>query len=74
MTKKVVRVSKEEPVFQFRNPKEKKYFTLIILDLILLCMILTIVPNVFRAILLSTAIIALIFLHFKSYNKAVKER
>lgn len=73
MTKVRPKEPEAGPLISFKNEKEKKFFTLILFDLVLLCAIMLIVPSIALSIILCLGIIYLLVKHLKSYHLATKE-
>lgn len=73
MTKVRPKKLEDTAIIKFNNDRERKYFTLMMLDVILLCAIIVVIPSIFLSMVLSLGIIYLLTKHFKGYHLANKE-
>lgn len=73
MTKRKAKVPDDHPLLVFKTAKQKKYFTLIVFDFVLLLFIVSMCQSMLLMVVVSSAIVYLILKHFKEYHLAIKE-
>ena len=73
MTKRKAKATDDHPLLMFKTAKQKKYFTLISFDFALLLFIVAMCKSILLAVVVSGALLYLLFKHFKEYHLAIKE-
>lgn len=73
MTKGNGKVPDDHPLLVFKTAKQKKYFTLMILDFALLLFIVAMCKSILLAVVVSGALSYLLLKHFKEYHLAINE-
>lgn len=73
MTKVRPKKPEDTAVFKFNNNRERKYFTLMMLDVIIIFSIGYVVPGRVLPLVLCGSIVYLLMTHLKGYHLANKE-
>ena len=73
MTKRKAKVPDDHSLLMFKTAKQKKYFTLILFDFVLLLFIVAMCKSILLMLCVSILLLYLFLKHFKEYHLAIKE-